>query len=207
LFALKKEQKMQALPGMKFEDCEGTLVSVENPALLETLVETSSLSRRCVPDAAAVGPVIVSLDSDDTAFVYGYDPLAFEAFLRQAYLATAEPQHLILSDARPLYDLLRETVPDVLARIPAVTLESFLRPAAGYPLGDLKMPFSRTDMGIRALKRGQPFSGMFSVCPYDGEPGCYSTYAWIEERICLSMAVRDGDLSLWLFPFRITGGV
>jgi hypothetical protein len=51
--------------------------------------------------------------------------------------------------------------------------------------------------------RGFPFIGMFSVCPHDGEPGCYSTYAWIAERICLSMAVRDGDLTLWLLPFRI----
>ncbi len=196
---------MQALLGMRFDENDGTLLWVENPALLETLVETGSLSRRCVPGAAAEGHVLVGLDSDATDFLFEDESPAFEAFLRHAYLATAEHSRLILSDVRPLYDLLSQSLPEVLERVPAVTLNKALRGYHGYPLHYLQYPFSRNDAGVRALERGRPFSGMFGVCPYDGESGCYSTYAWIEEQVCLSMAVYHSDLSLWLFPFRVTG--
>jgi hypothetical protein len=194
---------MQSLIGAKFDGYEGGLVSVENPALLETLVETGSLSRNCVPEAADAGHVVVSLDSDDTAFMFCFEPLGFETFLRHAYLTTAGPQQLILADDRSLYDLLSKMLPAVCDRVPGLTLDRFLRRGFDHPLGYLRMPFSHTDAGIRALERGRSFSGMFSVCPRDGHPACYSTYAWIEDQICMSMAVYDGRPALWLFPFRI----
>lgn len=137
---------MQSLIGAKFDGYEGGLVSVENPALLEMLVETGLLSRRCVPEAADVGHVVVSLDSDDTAFIFCYESLAFEKFLRHAYLTTAGPQQLILADERSLHDLLSEMLPAVLDRVPALTLDRFLRRGFGHPLGYLRMPFSRTPM-------------------------------------------------------------
>lgn len=210
---------MHNLVHATFATEDDNLVYVENPAVMETLRDTGILSRHCVPSAAEEGSVLVTLYIEETDFVlasvgsYFEDgDVAFQAFLQHTYLTSASPGGLTLTDPRTLDRLLREMLPDAAGAIPTVArrdvVERYHRRFAGSV--PRWQPPEFTPRARKAL--GHPYDttartpvcGLFSVCPHDHEPECYSTYAWIEDDVCHIFAIYDGDLSVELFPFRLT---
>lgn len=194
---------VESLIRARFGVREGGFVFIEDTGVFHTLVATGILPEGLTIEALHDGSVVVGLDTDETDFVdYDASP-QLEAFLRNAYLMALKPDGLALTDPRPLYDLLREALPVVRDSVPTINHQKLWK---RYRPGFLGFGGARSrllPLAQQALEKGISFCGMFSVCNRDGEPACYSTYAWMEEGVCLFMATYDGYLSFELFPFRV----
>jgi hypothetical protein len=177
---------------------------LEDREVFQALVATGALPRSIAGEAPDNGRVVVGLlDDDETDFVGEEAAQPFEAFLRHAYLMTVEADRLALADAQPLYDLLAAALPGVRDRVPVIRRDDLLKQYRLRPGGYYQAPSALIKGALDAVKRGASYCGMFSVCPRDGEPLCFSTYAWMVQGVCLLMATYDGRLSLELFPFRL----
>ena len=183
---------------------KGGLILTEDVEAFEALIDGGTPPEAVDFEASERGFVVVGLKSDDTYFV-GYDAPSLDVFFRNAHLMILEQDRLIRVDPRPLYDLLRERLPAVRDQVPPIPYKKWLKRYQPGFLGFRSAKSELLDSAERALEQGADFCGMLSVCERDHLPECYSTYAWLEDGVCLVMVTYDCDMVFELFPFRITG--
>jgi hypothetical protein len=147
----------------------------------------------------------LAYDGDAGDFSFVFEPDAdLDLFLDRARLVTflREPTPaLVLAEAPPLRQLLLRALPAVKSSLPQQRLGEQRR---WWRMGQ-SAPFPATVLTSRAktaIRRKGSFYGMAGICRC-GEPGCASSYGWVEEHVVLLAIEKDGShWEVCLFPCR-----
>ncbi len=146
------------------------------------------------------GTLVLVFDEEASDFFFQYDPQTdLNLFLERARLARIGPESastLVLLTTDPLREVL-------LAALPEIKADSGKEKRPRWPFRRLySFPATRLTQAARAaLLSPRSFCGLVGVCRC-GEPGCGSSYAWIEEcTVLLGVEIHGNRLDkIWLFP-------
>lgn len=187
-----------------FED--GNLFALDTPDF-ERLLREGQLAWPLKTELT-LPEVGLAYDGDATDFSFVFEPDAdLDHFLERARVVTLrrEPTPaLVLAETSPLRQLLLRTLPVVKDSLPQQRLGEQRR---WWRLGK-PAPFPATVLTAQAktaIRRRGSFYGMAGICRC-GEPGCASSYGWVEEQVVLLAIEKNGsDWEVHLFPCRLVG--